>query len=243
MVLPMASTGAASDDLEAGAVAPAERTWPKARTAFERALAAGCGPKALEGLAQAAFVLNEAALALDTREAAYAGYREAGRAVDAARGAIALAWDYRAHRGERAVSDGWLARASRLLDRHGPTRERGWLALREASFSLPADAALARERCAEAEALGRELGDVNYDAMVAEMPLANMRLHLCPRAADGIVLVDTCPSREAFEAFPAGQEFHGLRAGHGLPDPERLEDFSVHVAFVDRDLRAQEALR
>jgi len=31
--------------------------------------------------------------------------------------------------------------------------ERGWLALREASFALPSDAAVARERCEEAEAL------------------------------------------------------------------------------------------
>ena len=72
-----------------------------------------------------------------------------------------------------------------------------------------------------------------YDAMVAEIPSANMRLHLCLRADDGIVLVDTCPSQEVFEAFAAGDEFRSLRARHGVPDPERLEDFPVHAAFVD----------
>jgi len=36
-----------------------------------------------------------------------------------------------------------------------------------------------------------------YDAMPAELPAANMRLHLCLRAPDRIVLVDTCPTREA----------------------------------------------
>src|SRR5438093_9795091 len=91
------------------------------------------------------------------------GIAKVGRAVDAARIAIALAWDYRTVRGERAVSDGWLARARRLLEGHGRTRERGWLALRETSFALPGDAARARERCAEAEALGRELGDVDLE--------------------------------------------------------------------------------
>jgi hypothetical protein len=30
-----------------------------------------------------------------------------------------------------------------------------------------------------------------HNAMVAEIPSANMRLHLCLRATDGIVLVDT----------------------------------------------------
>lgn len=37
--------------------------------------------------------------------------------------------------------------------------------------------------------------------MVAEIPAANKRLHLCMRAPEGIVLVDTCASEEAFQAF------------------------------------------
>jgi ATP/maltotriose-dependent transcriptional regulator MalT len=95
--------------------------------------------------------------------------------VDAARVAIALAWEYRAYRGEPAVSDGWLGRARRLLDGAAPTRERGWLALREASFALPEDPALARKRAAEAESLGRELGDVD--------------LEMTASALDGLALV------------------------------------------------------
>jgi hypothetical protein len=80
-----------------------------------------------------------------------------------------------------------------------------------------------------------------YDAMIAEIPPANMRLQLCLRAPDGIVLVDTCPSREVFEAFSASDEFRSLRERHGLPDPDRLEDFPVHAAFVDGGQRAVEA--
>ena len=72
-----------------------------------------------------------------------------------------------------------------------------------------------------------------YDAMVAEIPPANMRLHLCLRAADGIVLVDTCPSREVYEAFATGDHFRGLRERHSLPAPSRVEDLPVHAAFVD----------
>jgi DNA-binding CsgD family transcriptional regulator len=159
----MASVGVRSDDLDAGAQALSRCDWPEARAAFERAEAAGAGPEAAEGLAQAAFFLADPACAVDARERAYAGYREAGRPVDAARVAIALAWDYRSYRGEPAVSDGWLARARRLLDGRGPTREAGWLALREASFSLPGDTALARGRCSEAELLGRELGDLDLE--------------------------------------------------------------------------------
>lgn len=72
-----------------------------------------------------------------------------------------------------------------------------------------------------------------YDAMVSEIPAERMRLQLCLRAEDGIVLVDTCPSREVFEAFASGDDFRAMRARHGLPEPESLEDFPVHAAFVN----------
>lgn len=82
----------------------------------------------------------------------------------------------------------------------------------------------------------------SYDAMVAEIPSDRFALQLCLRARDGIVLVDTCPSREVFEVFAGGEDFRALRARHGLPDPERLEDFPVHAAFVDGANRAEEAV-
>jgi hypothetical protein len=73
----------------------------------------------------------------------------------------------------------------------------------------------------------------SYDAMLAELPTATMRVHLCLRATDGIVIVDTCPSREVYEGFAASEEFRALRSRHGLPEPERLEDHPVHAAFVE----------
>ncbi|TML53619.1 MAG: hypothetical protein E6G15_08945 [Actinobacteria bacterium] len=72
-----------------------------------------------------------------------------------------------------------------------------------------------------------------YDALVADIPRENMRLHLCLRAPDGLVIVDTCPSRQVFESFIAGGAFRALLERHGLPEPEQLEDFPVHRAFVD----------
>src|SRR5436309_10356127 len=81
-----------------------------------------------------------------------------------------------------------------------------------------------------------------YDAMVAEIPRSNMSLHLCLRAPDGIVLVDTCPSREVFEGFSTSEEFRDLRERHGLPDPLEVADFPVHAAFVDGERRSEEAL-
>ena len=48
-----------------------------------------------------------------------------------------------------------------------------------------------------------------------------------------MVVVDTCPTKEVFEAFVQGDAFRALRERHGLPEPERLEDFPVHRAFID----------
>jgi hypothetical protein len=70
-----------------------------------------------------------------------------------------------------------------------------------------------------------------YDAMVADIPPASMRLHLCLRAADGIVVVDTCPDRAAFEAFFNGGPFRSLLSRHGLPDPV-VQDHPVHAAIA-----------
>jgi hypothetical protein len=77
----------------------------------------------------------------------------------------------------------------------------------------------------------------SYDAMLAEIPAENMRLHLCMRTDDGILIVDTCPSREVFEDFVGGS-MRELSRRHGLPEPEVLEDFPVEAAIVDGERRS-----
>ena len=71
-----------------------------------------------------------------------------------------------------------------------------------------------------------------YEAMLAGVPTAGFRVHLCLRADDGIVVVDTCPSREVFLAFAAGP-LAELRRAHGLPDPASVQDYPVHAAFAE----------
>src|SRR3954451_9096133 len=72
-----------------------------------------------------------------------------------------------------------------------------------------------------------------YDALLAEIPTANMRLHLCLRAEDGILILDTCPSREAFQEFTGSETYRAMLARHGLPFPARLDDFPVHIAISE----------
>jgi LuxR family maltose regulon positive regulatory protein len=217
--------------------AMAKADWPAARALFMEALERQQTPEAFEGLASAAFFLDEPVLALESRERAYAGYQEAGRAVDAARVAIALAWDYRTLRGERAVSDGWLARARRLLDGHGQTRERGWLALREASFALPQNAAMARERCAEAEALGRKLDDVDLE-------MTAIALDGLSRVSQGEIASGMARLDEATTAATAGEMRDPIAIGFSccylIFACERVRDFERAGQWCERVARMAE---
>ena len=60
----------------------------------------------------------------------------------------------------------------------------------------------------------------SYDAMLADIPSASMRLHLCLRTPNGIVILDTCPSHEAFEQFATGPfpALRSLDAGSAVRD-------------------------
>ena len=118
-------------------------------------------PEALEDLGLAAWWLDEPALTFDSRERAYAFYRERHDARGAARVAIWLVWDYLAFRGDFAVASGWLERARRLLVGRHDAPEYGWLMIREAEVALfrRHDPSAAMTSAARAAKLGRELAD------------------------------------------------------------------------------------
>lgn len=116
------------------------RAWAQARALYEQALTAQETAEGLEGVAVAAWWLDDVDTAIRARERAYVLRRERGQTVEAARIAGFLAWDYGAMRGVTAVARGWLQRAHRLLEGVGPSAEQAWLPLIEASFHLDSDA-------------------------------------------------------------------------------------------------------
>jgi DNA-binding CsgD family transcriptional regulator len=223
--------------LESADKALAGADWQAARRLFSAAIQQQETPEALEGLAKATFFLDEAELALDARERAYAGYCSAGREIDAARVAIALAWDYRTLRGERAVGDGWLARARRLLENSARTAEQGWLAVREASFALPGDPAAAREHCARAHALGRELRDVDLE--MTALALDGLARVSMGEIAEGMAHLD-----EATTAATAGEMRDPLAIGFSccylIFACERVRDFERAGQWCERVARMAE---
>jgi len=113
--------------------------WSDARSAFESSLRERETPEALEGLALAAWWLDDADAVFDARERAYRQYSERGDRQSAARIAVWLAWDAWAFRGEHAVSNGWLQRARSLLTGLPECADQAWLEVREASLCLMED--------------------------------------------------------------------------------------------------------
>ena len=71
-----------------------------------------------------------------------------------------------------------------------------------------------------------------YEAMVAELPQSNLALHACARTPDGILLVDTCPSKEVFDAFAASDDFQALLARYGLGEPSSVVGYPVVRAYA-----------
>ena len=77
-----------------------------------------------------------------------------------------------------------------------------------------------------------------FDAMLAEASASSIGLMACLRTDDGLLVFDTCPSREAWEGFRDGEWFAATLERHGLPRPE-LRDYPVARAVVDGRLRPE----
>src|SRR5215470_647746 len=158
---------AVSPEMEAGRNALARGAWLDAKSAFESALAQKETPEALEGLGLTAWWLDHGDSVFDTRERAYALYRERGELESAARMAVWLAWDYAAFRGETAVASGWLRRARRLLEGVPEGPEHAWLALREGALALleHGDPREALQSAQESMRIGRAIGSTDHEML------------------------------------------------------------------------------
>ena len=161
MWTPRPSDCAVGDDLLSRGV------WTQARGAFEHALHERESPDALEGLALAAWWLDDADVVFDARERAYRLYTERGDRRSAARIAVWLAWDAWAFRGEHAVSNGWLQRARSLLSGLPDCPEQAFLELREGALCLmeEGDPDRAHTLAAEGIRIARASGNIDLEML------------------------------------------------------------------------------
>jgi LuxR family transcriptional regulator, maltose regulon positive regulatory protein len=154
------------DLIERGSNALAGGGWVEARACFEQALGCSDSAEAWDGLSWACWWLEDGTAAIQAREHAYRLYKDAGERRAAARMAIWLANDHLDFRGERAVAQGWLRRATRILDDLDAAPEHGWLAALEAQLALEAgELAEAARIGTRARQLGRDLGITDLEML------------------------------------------------------------------------------
>lgn len=139
---------------------PSQEEWREALDRFRSASENEGNAEAWEGLAQAAWWLQDLATLFPAREKAFQLYSTSGDRLGAARVATALGNDYFDFRGEHAVANGWLRRAKSLLEGLPASEEQAWLAIWEARLALMArrDSQSAKELCGKARELGLRLG-------------------------------------------------------------------------------------
>ncbi|MGN6677657.1 MAG: LuxR C-terminal-related transcriptional regulator [Streptosporangiaceae bacterium] len=233
------------DPLAAGRVALRRGEWEQALTYFEAATERDHSPEAIEALAMAASWLDNAQLAIDSREAAYRVYRERGDAAAAARMAIWLGWDSLAFRGQPAVARGWLQRARRLLEGLDAVPEHGWLALREGEFAflLENDIAATRRFAERARSIGTELAvpDIEFSALGLE----GLALASQGSVTDGIRLLDEASAAamagEMSELWAAGRTCcYMITACERVRDPERAHEWSQRMLEFAKRWRIQD---
>lgn len=145
----------------------AQGQWERARAGFEAVLAQEESAEALEGLAEAAWWLEDASAVLDARQRAYRLFRRRGDDLGAGRVATELGFDHALFRLELAVANGWFQRAHRLLGELGPVAEQVWLALREAelAYHTAGDMSYTRELATSARKLAVDLGLLDAEMM------------------------------------------------------------------------------
>jgi len=165
----------APEKLAEGYEALGSGEWSQARRAFEAVLAVEDSPEALDGLGRALWWLREGEQAVVQRERAYSGFRRAGDLARAARIALWLSREYTLVWGNEAASNGWLARAERLLVDVAPRAERGWLDLARAERER--DPVGAKRLVGSALAVAAEAGDADLELRaLAQLGLTEVSL-------------------------------------------------------------------
>lgn len=119
--------GPMPDEAAQGWAALGRGEWKQAQVRFEAALAEADTPEAWEGLAWAAWWLDDIPAIFEARERAYRLYRRRGDCRGAARSATWLGLDHVDFGGQSAVASGWLRRAHRLLEKTPQSPEHAWL--------------------------------------------------------------------------------------------------------------------
>jgi len=146
------------------------------------------GAEDLEALAEAAFWTGKLDEAIELRERAQAAFVEAGDKKRAAMLAAVISRDY-FMKFELAVSNGWFAKAERLLREEPESEAHGYLALgRSMNAMMTGDLPTAVAHADEALELGRRFSDRNLEA--AALVMKGRSLVLQGQIDEGLAILD-----------------------------------------------------
>lgn len=189
----LASIDAGRHALEAG-------RWHEAWTHFQSALDVRVTAEACEGLANAAWWLDDADTLFSRRERAYVLYRDEHNQLGAARMATWLALDCYIFRRAPAIANGWLQRSQRILDQIGqPALEHPLLAFASGHIALEnLDVEGVQEHAREGMNLARELGA--FDLEMLSLSLLGLGAVIAGDVERGMAMLD-----EAGSAATAGE--------------------------------------
>ena len=157
-----------------------------ARRVFESASVNAERGATLEGLARADYLDHEYRLAIQLWGSAYEAYRREADGVGAIRVARTLAYMYLSIIGDRAVMQGWFARAVSLLADEGPCPETGWVSLNKGMFE--SDRVVKEQHYREALAHARQSGDSSLE--FATLAYLGASLVHDDRIDEGMLLLD-----------------------------------------------------
>lgn len=157
-----------------------------ARRAFESASVSTERGATLEGLARAGYLDHEYLPAIQLWGSAYEAYRREADGVGAIRVARTLAYMYLSIIGDRAVMQGWFARAVSLLADEGPCPETGWVSLNMGMFE--SDQVVKEQHYRDALAHARAAGDSSLE--FATLAYLGASLVHDDRVDEGMLLLD-----------------------------------------------------
>ena len=140
----------------------------------------------LEGLARAGYLDHDYLPAIQLWGSAYEAYRREGDGVGAIRVARTLAYMYLSIVGDRAVMQGWFARAVSLLAEEGPCPETGWVSLNKGMFE--SDQVVKEHHYRDALAHARQSGDASLE--FATLAYLGASLVHDDRVDEGMLLLD-----------------------------------------------------
>ena len=172
--------------LERGHLALRRGDSAAAREAFAAAESIDVGGDVLAGLAQADYLDHDHDAAIAGWEKAYAAYRSERNHSAAGRMAQHLSYMNGMFRGDRAVMNGWLARAETLMDGAEHTEAVGWVALYKGMFENDPEVREQRFREALASARHFHAAELELNALAY---LGATLVHE-DRTEEGMLLLD-----------------------------------------------------